>query len=217
MGGGGGDPIGKAIKSVGRGISNVSNSVANIPGIKYTPFGAMAEVSKFGGRLISGDKDKKPGPEAPGTDPRMQALIDRQSAETNSFEQQMPGLTSQMQQQSQLAQKQQTAQEKEGIRGRAQGRGLLYSGLRQGSEAGAEARGAATQAQKNIDVNEQMQGGLRKMQDQLAGMQMGQYQSDLARADSIYNAALNRSKSNMQASQAAGSAAGSLVGSYLGK
>lgn len=210
-GGGGGGGLGGIVRSAGSALGNVGRAVTSPLGLVGGAMGAQAHM------LGLDPFAKGPAaPEAPGTDPRMQEMINRQSQEVEKFRGSMPQKTQEMQAQALGQQREQTQAEKEGIRGSAQRRGLLYSGIRQGSEAGAEAQGAARGARAAAGIKEEMESGLHKMEDQLASMQMGQYQSDLARADTIYNAALARSRSNLSAGMSAGSAAGEFFGSALG-
>lgn len=102
-----------------------------------------------------------------------------------------------------------------GVRRNAQSRGLLYSGLRQGAEAGEAARTAGQLAQSRAGINEQLQGGLedRKRAAMQAGIQQAQARGQYMRQAAELDAQKRARKKSQIASIAGGGF--SLLGSLL--
>jgi len=109
------------------------------------------------------------------------------------------------------------AGELSGIRGGASSRGLLYSGLRQGQEAGARANSESGLAAQRQGINQTIDEQAQRLKEApiKTGLNLAQVESDIS------NQAMSRAIENMQSRQAAmaglGSALGQAAGTALAK
>lgn len=104
------------------------------------------------------------------------------------------------------------ANNRSNIRSNANSRGLLYSGMRQGAEAGAEARGQAGLAAERSNINSQIEGYGNQLDTQATSMGLQDFQNQVQNSMAQYQNQLQQdSQRRQQIGQFIGGA-GSIAG-----
>lgn len=111
-----------------------------------------------------------------------------------------------------LGERRKLAEEMSGIKRGAQRRGLLYSGMRQGAEAGAQAGSASRLAQARVDINRNVGNMVQDAKNKVIQGGLDLQAGQQAMEDAIYSQAL----SNYQSKVGAGSAIGGGLGMAAG-
>lgn len=109
------------------------------------------------------------------------------------------------------------AQNIQGINANASRRGLLYSGLRQGAEAGAQARTAGDVAQKRYQINQGLEQNAQGLESGAASNIFSSYKNDIQNADDSYNLALQQMQSRNNLLTGLFGGIGAAAGGYLGR
>lgn len=109
------------------------------------------------------------------------------------------------------------AQNIQGINANASRRGLLYSGLRQGAEAGAQAKAAGDVAQKRYEINQGLEQNAQGLESGSASNIFSSYKNDIQNADDSYNLALQQMQSRNNLLTGLFGGIGAAAGGYLGR
>ncbi len=145
-----------------------------------------------------------------------QVTLDSMLGQANKFRSDIPGYESQIQSQIEGQAKANIAAKQREIRSQMNRRGLLYSGMRAGSENKAQAEISSEAAGQKAKVAPE----LNKMADDLENqaMQMAQekFANDLDAANRVYDLAIQRAKERAQNSDAFLRAGGTALGAYYG-
>lgn len=140
-----------------------------------------------------------------------------QEQQAKDFEAAAPGLKENAFQGVAGQERRRLAGEMSGIRSGANSRGLLFSGMRQGQEAGAQGTSEVNLAGARQGINNTVNDQIQKYKE--APINTGLHQADVQ--NNISNQAMSMAISNMQANNSAmsglGSAIGQGVGTYLGR
>lgn len=110
----------------------------------------------------------------------------------------------------------QLAQNMAGIKQSANSRGLLYSGIKQGQEAGAQSEAASNQAGYRAALNASTDKSTEDIMAGKATMGLDQYQQDVTNAGNAYQQALEKRKQSGGILGAIGGAIGAGAGLLMG-
>lgn len=108
------------------------------------------------------------------------------------------------------------AQNMAGIKQSANSRGLLYSGLHQGEQMGAQSEAAGAQAGYRSALNASTDKATQDIMAGKANMGMDQYQQDVTNAGNAYQQALEKRKQSSGLLSSIGSAVGAVGGFMVG-
>lgn len=187
----------------------VKNPVGSVIGAVTTgsPFGAIA-----GSELADGPK----APDAPGVDPNLAKLKEKQLKQAGDFRQNMPNMVRIM---SEDLKRDSNQAMNAGVRKTREdyaSRGLVHSGLRQGAEAGKRAQAQAGLAQGVSAINADMENAANTLDAQAVETSLGVQQTQQAIQNQIYSQAQARlAGQNHMVGSAIGGIGGGLI-SILG-
>jgi hypothetical protein len=137
---------------------------------------------------------------------------DKLSAQAKEYRSNIEDTRSKMFSQAKEGRRRNLAQTMTGVQRGANRRGLLYSGLRAGEEAGARQRTATGMAQDKEKINQQTEAKAAQMEQQAATAGLGTQQMGIDAKSDAYNQALQSRRDKLAAQrglfQAAGSAGG---------
>lgn len=108
------------------------------------------------------------------------------------------------------------AEQMSGIKTASNKRGLLYSGLRQGAQTGAQAQMAGNVAGQRAQINQDTESQAQKMEQAAAQSGLVARGQQIETADNAYNEALQKHSAGREQAQAIGSAAGQGAGMVAG-
>jgi DNA repair exonuclease SbcCD ATPase subunit len=114
-----------------------------------------------------------------------------------------------------LGERRKLAEEMSGIKRGAQRRGLLYSGMKQGAEAGAQAGSAARLAQARVDINRNVGSMVQDAKNKVIQGGLDLQAGQQAMEDAIYSQALANYQSKVGAGSAIGGGLGMVAGALL--
>lgn len=136
------------------------------------------------------------GAEPPKIDDRYKALQTKQIGQAKDFRTSIPKRASSLMTSKLDAAKDELAQRISGIREGYNSRGLLYSGMRAGEEAGARGDYAANVAQQRAELNQGLLDTANQMEDRAidTGFGMAGMGSDLGAQNTLTNARLQAEK-----------------------
>lgn len=142
-------------------------------------------------------------------------LVNQERGLAQDFRNQMPGYENQMYGDINAQARSDLATQQQGIRRSASQRGLLYSGLRAGSEnsAGADVASRAASAKSQIAPGLEKQANA--LDAQAVQAQQAKQISDLQIANNVFDTALQNYKDNMSAVSGLYQAGGKIAGSYF--
>jgi hypothetical protein len=188
----------------------------------------FAELSKLSPRLAQQVKNeqKQVGefamPIAPGTDPRLEALKNKQAELAHTYRQSMPAMertqTADLRGDTARGLQKQVSD----LRGDAQGRGLLYSGLRGGAEAGARRSAAMNVASGRAGIRQNLENTATGIEQNavgaglgMAGMNTGAAQFNQVANQAAENRAQQYANNNNQMYGQIGGGLGTAIGGIV--
>lgn len=134
---------------------------------------------------------------------------DKYQGEAQNYRRQLPGLQQSMANQAAGTGRQDLARDlAKGSQGMSK-RGLLYSGLQQGEQAGARGKFYTDQSQKRAQINEQTEAQARQLEDQAMQAGLQAQAARIGNTNQAYNTALAQKLGAQQGQQG-------LFGSILG-
>jgi hypothetical protein len=134
-------------------LPNPLNTAGPLSGVTNKFTGGLQSPFGQGGVLTNLIAGGQKGPNAPGVDPALIALKQKQVANANAFRKNLPNMQGQMTSQLEEQAQGQLHDTVGTIRQNASNRGLLYGGLRAGSEGKARAGIAKNLAAGKMDIN----------------------------------------------------------------
>lgn len=177
--------------------------------------GFLSGVGKFitgsgGGVGTGGDTPTQ------NVDPALKAARDRQITQASNYRTNMANMKEEQGVQSQESARQGLSQKLANIRSGANSRGLLYSGLRQGAEAGAGSDAAGQVAQERAQINTAVEDQANSLDSQALNSAFSVQKAQQELNDSAYQDALKRKSQGMSLMGMVGGAAGSIGGMAAG-
>lgn len=145
-------------------------------------------------------------------DPRIKDLQAQQVQQAQDFQNNLGGYQGSLNDQAENTTRNSMAQKMADVRSASNSRGLLYSGLRQGQEAGVGAESASKLANQRAAINERTQNVSNQMNQNAiqSGLQMQQAQQ--AMADQNYEMANKQAEQKQKAAQGLIGGIGKTVG-----
>lgn len=143
-------------------------------------------------------------------------LADQMAARSREFRGQIPGYEQELYNQIEGQAKNSIAEKQREIKRLANRRGLLYSGLRQGSEASASAQIASKAASQKAKVAPELEQLAETLEQQAAKVAQANFADDLSLASQVYDRALAEARSRMEQLGQFGEVAGTVVGENFG-
>lgn len=232
------------------GLLNAQSEWASKYGIKSAEDLAKADLKKFGVTGGTQETTDEAGNKIPGQEGEakydlatLQSMYAQDKANQEAFDQapetraarqaeefskRAPKLKEEMAQGAEAETKRQLASGLAQTRQNASSRGLLYSGIRQGTESTQRGMAGAQMAQARADINESVDEQVAKMRQGAIGAGFKAYDSAVAQAQADYNSALKNYKNRnamigqiggalgMAGGMALGGAPGAMVGSQVG-
>jgi hypothetical protein len=192
--------MGDTIKGIGgiiRDTAPIGDVVAPWLGDKLDPGGAAER-----------DRVRK----APPVDQRIKDLVSKQSQQAKDFRGNLGNYKEQQSNAAGDVSRRQLASDIAGVQTRANSRGLLYSGLRQGSEIGAASRAGSDLAKKRMQINQEAESQADDYDSQALQSGVGLQQLEQQRLDRDYEYAIEKKKEK----SIWGDGSGKLVGGLLG-
>lgn len=215
-GGGGGGGLGGIIdtaKNVVGGILPITGGLAGGPAGVIGNIGGLKGGEAIG-NMISPQAPDAPAP--PGMDPRLAAIRDKQIKEAQDFRTNLDSEKNATFRNVESASRDQLSGDISQINKNYNKRGLLYSGMREGAEAGAQANRAAGLAEAKTGINRSLEEQANEMEKQALMGGMDYWQGAKAIQDSAFNEAMQKMASRRAALGGLGSIAGSLIGAKIG-
>ncbi len=214
--------MGFSLPKIGGSIGNAIGAIpilgSPISGYNGLADGGIAGAGKGIVSNISGQNaydaiSPPPGqPSAPGQDPTLAAVKGQQVADANSFRQNLPNTQQNLYEGAYKSERQNLAKNLQGVRNNANQRGLLYSGIEQGSELGQRNNSAANLEQARTEIN-------NSTNDQANQMDANAVQSGIMQQQSIatiQDQTMSQALANMAARRATYSGIGQGVGAAAG-
>jgi len=196
-------------------IGNIAKTVAN-----YTPGGLIYGAATGTGAFAKNQS----GPQAPDAmaDARtryidaLQAQSDKIQANAAQFEKDLPGMRSRMIGAAGDVERKGANENIQAVRKGASRRGLLYSGLRQGAEAGAVGQANSNIANKTTAINEDLARRQAELQDAAATSGLNVLGAKAGIAGQNFSSAMDKSAQRSKGLSSLMSGVGSVGGSALG-
>lgn len=138
-----------------------------------------------------------------------------QIATTEKLEKDAPEIAGRAYGAAALGERRKLAEEMSGIKRGASRRGLLYSGMRQGAEAGAQAGSAGRLAQARVDINRNVGNLVQDAKNKVIQGGLDLQAGQQAMEDAIYSQALSNYQSKVGAGSAIGGGLGMAAGALL--
>lgn len=185
------------------------------------PLGELGRQGEIAARGInetlglSGQPDR--GPQPAKEDPRITAIRDRLSGEAKSFRSGLPRYKEEKYGMAAGAGRDQLEGTVDTIRKSANQRGLLYSGMREGQEAGARSRMASILAAQRAEINREAEELASAKDASAASVGLSGYDAAIKRADDTYNQQLANEIARRKALAQIGEGVGYGFGAYFGK
>lgn len=208
--------MGEVTKAISKPFTAITDVVGSAVG------GDVGAGIKKGGQAIFDPFNAAMGegpqaPATPGVDPRMESLKKEQERQAQEFRGKMPQMKEQTLSDVAQQEKGQLAGQLAGIKSGAQGRGLLYSGQRQGAELGAKAQSAGKIAKAKSDINKSFEDQARDMENAAIDSGVALQKSQAGIQNEVFNQALSNMRERSANLGALGGVAGSLIGGAMGR
>lgn len=171
----------------------------------------VAGAVGIGGGGGSGSSSTPPPPDLS----ELEALRTRQSRAASDFRTNQAGMQEEQDRSSRMDARSELARDLAQNRKGASSRGLLYSGLKQAADVGAESGMAASVAQNRAATAAQLENQARGLEDQAANTGISLQMNKQGIADNSYAMALQNRQAQLQAQGALGGAVGTVAGSAL--
>lgn len=172
-------------------------------------------VDVLTGGLLRHDSPNNP-PAPPGMDPEILRQQQEQQRQAKEFEKNIPRMGEDIYGQVAKTERKNLAKQMSGVKSDASRRGILYSGIRQGSELEAQASSGSRLATARSGINRDLNNALQEMNDMAmrSGLNIQQQQQGIE--DQIMGQALANMQNSLSAGSALGGAVGTIGGAYLG-
>lgn len=179
--------------------------------------GGLSEVARGVGNAVSGGGDNGGGGgNVPQVDPRLKAIAAEQDKAAEDFKNNLPAYKNEQYNMAADTMKRGLAGDLKGIDQAANGRGLLYSGLRQGSRAQTQMGLAGNLSQAKADVNQAAEDQARQLEMNAIGTGMGMLNANMGNQQLAYQQALNKYAAQQAQKGAIGGMLGSIGGAAFG-
>lgn len=149
-------------------------------------------------------------------DPNLIAIQQASASNAQNFQNNLPGYQNMLYNQAQNKTMTNQASQTQGARYNANAKGLLYSGLRQGAEAGIQGSNATDLAGTRANINYGTQNTANQMTQQATGLGLGVQEAQTQMNKQNYLNAMDNYKQQMGALEGFGQGVGSLAGKAIG-
>lgn len=200
--------MGGTIAQIGNAVTNAANDVKKNPGGALAGVGLGSMIGAgvpgmvLGGLAGAAEGNEGVAPSAPGEDPAMAKLRAQQMQNAKEFRANMPNMQREMGENLKTTANQGLSAANKNTNEGMSSRGLLYSNLNKGAQAGNRSRTQAGVAKGTSDINTGLMNAANTLDTQAIETGVGIQQTQQAIQNDIYSQAM--AKMNAQNAQAGG-------------
>jgi hypothetical protein len=176
--------MGSAVSQISKGLNSASKATGGLSNY-FAPAGITGAMFPY-----------NEAPSAPGVDPNLQSLKDKQSQNAQQFRQNIPGMEQTMGNQIKKRGQQNLGQNLNYTKSYNSGRGLLYGGINQGQMQGQRAASAQNVASGINTVNTGLENAANQLDAQAIETGVGIQQNQQAIQNQLYSQAMAQQNAN---------------------